>query len=165
MKLGLQQSVFSQFVRPTVIELRSHSAFSPTRTMVQRRTNEWSRVLSARFDEITSLPLGWNGYRSKPVSFTNARFAADLIERIYADGVPAPEIVPGTDGTLQVEWHINGYDVELDILGANDVAAWRREISSGVEEEEYLTADFTVVAKWMQDLVATERGNAIQAAV
>lgn len=34
---------------------------------------------------------------------------------------PAPSIVPMSDGGLQLEWHREGYDVELAIYSTDDV--------------------------------------------
>jgi hypothetical protein len=112
--------------------------------------------LKDRFDALTSLPRGWDGYNGSPVSFTCASFAANLLERIYNAGAPEPSLVPGGDGTLQIEWHKNQFDIEIDVLGAYNVVASRYDHRSGEEEVVELASDFTILAQWVEELT-TER--------
>jgi hypothetical protein len=113
---------------------------------------EWTRALESRFNKLTSLPVGWDGYAGRPVSFTCARFAADLLQRLYDGALPPPSLVPGSDGSLQVEWHINQFDIEIDVLGAFDVMATRHDCLTEQFEEIELTNDFTDLARWITDL-------------
>ena len=109
----------------------------------------WIRELEDRFHEITALPIGWDGYRGLPVAFNCAIFAADLLERLCSANVIAPSLVPGSDGTLQIEWHCNNYDIELDVLGPNNVVATRYNHLTGYEEEIELQNDFSPIAAWI----------------
>ena len=79
-------------------------------------------------------------------------FAANLIERLFVDDVPPPQLVPGTDGTLQMEWHRNGFDVEIDVLAPYEVVAVRRDLRTGRVDEENLEADYSVLGGWIADL-------------
>lgn len=112
----------------------------------------WLSDLKRRFDQLTELPRGWDGYAGRPVSFTCAQFTARLLERLFQEGVPAPSLVPGNDGTVQFEWHRNQYDVEVDVLGTYDVVAVRRDLLTGAVEELELKADFTPLSEWIADL-------------
>ena len=121
----------------------------PRRTRVDQPTSAWVKKLKDRFNELTSLPRGWDGYTGKPVSFTCAQFAANLIERLCVQDVPEPALVPGADGTLQIEWHYNRYDIEADVLAPYKVVAYRLDHMTGREEEMEIQADFTKLADWV----------------
>jgi hypothetical protein len=95
----------------------------------------------------------------RPVSFNAALFAANLIERLFVAGVPSPDVVPGSDGTLQIEWHRNQYDIEIDVLGPYEVVAYRRNQRTGNEQELELQTDFTALAGWIDDLLAEQQTN------
>ena len=136
----------------------SRAAIAWSRAMVPWYHSRWVKVLEARLNELTGLPRGWNGYRSLPVSFSCASFAAHLLERICVEGLPPPSLVPGTDGTVQIEWHRNGYDLEIDVLGPGNVIATRVNVATGDCEELDLQSDFTTLAAWVRDL-ATARGD------
>lgn len=118
--------------------------------------SSWVKELESRFNELTSLEIGWDGYAGRPVSFTCAVFAANLLERICIENVSVPSLVPGSDGTLQIEWHENQYDIEIDILGAHNVVATRFDLTTEQEETFNLQSDFSVLADWVSDL-AVER--------
>jgi hypothetical protein len=144
---------------PTVDPISS--IFPPqTRVRVGVPRSKWIIDLKDRFDEITSLPRGWDGYDGRPVTFNTAQFAANLIERLFIAGVPTPNVVPGTDGTVQIEWHRNQYDIELDVLGPYEIVAFRRDQRTGDEQELELQTDFTALVGWIDGLSAEQQQDA-----
>lgn len=125
----------------------------------------WMASLKKRFDELTSLRAGWDGYAGKPVSFNCAMFSAMLIERLYISNIPPPQLVPGSDGSLQLEWHQNQIDIEIDILKPYGIIAAYYNHITDEEREVELKADFTVLSEWLTELVSNncqqdlERGS------
>lgn len=116
----------------------------------------WFKILQRKFDDICSLPVGWDGYAGCPVSFSSAIFAASLLERLYLEGVPAPAIVPGSDGSLQMEWHRNHFDVEIDVLAPYEVLATRTDHANNTEQEVELDRDFSILTSWISDLKSVD---------
>lgn len=163
MRKGAQASTAFQgdnkVYEPTVDNISSISP-AQTRVRVEPARSKWICDLRERFDEITSLPKGWDGYDGRPVTFTTAQFAASLIERLSVDGVPSPSLVPGSDGTVQIEWHRNHYDIEIDVLGPYEVVAFRRDQRTGNEEELDLQMDFTALAGWIEGLSSKRQQEA-----
>jgi hypothetical protein len=146
-------------------QLRSGaSRFSLRRLIVQDRQTQWSTAVMGRFREMVNLPRGWDGYAGKPVDFEIACFASQLLQALYLDPVPTPSLVPGSDGSLQIEWHLAGFDIELDVLGVNVVRAWRRDAQTGEEVEVELSNDFAQVAGWVSEMRDRIAPNAVAAA-
>lgn len=114
--------------------------------------SSWIEELSPKFQELMALPVGWDGYAGLPVSFDCVCFVVQLIDRLSINEIEAPQVVPGSDGSLQLEWHNYGYDVELNILAPSEVLAFRRDVNTGVIEELDLTTDYTVVYSWIMDM-------------
>lgn len=139
------------------------SVFTSHRVCIPRTESSWFSNLKSRLDELTSLPVGWDGYTGQPVSFQCARFVANMLERLCQDDVPAPSLVPGSDGSLQVEWHRNMFDVELDVLGVHNVVATRVNLRTDEEEVLEIQSDFTEIAEWIRALseeaYPVEQGN------
>lgn len=129
-------------------------AFKNSRVRLQWCESHWFKRLQQRLNALTSLAPGWDGYRGKPVSFTCAMFAAQLLERVCNEKVPAPSLVPGSDGSIQIEWHINGYDIEIDVLAPFEVVASRFDTHTENDEQEELQDDFTLIARWVSELAA-----------
>jgi hypothetical protein len=130
------------------------------RTIAQTPEESWLPV-TKRLEELIRLERGWDGYAGSPVSFVNATFALSMLKSICDSQTPAPQIVPGSSGDLQVEWHTFRGDVELHVRTPNDVHAWRVR-SSGVEEELSLANDFSEIVVWLKELV--EPSIAVKAA-
>ncbi|MCB1466215.1 MAG: hypothetical protein KDK08_03500 [Rhizobiaceae bacterium] len=126
------------------------------RVRVTHPRSAWVNELEERFDVLTSLRRGWDGYAGVPVSFTCAQFAANLIERLYTRALPAPQLVPMANGTMRLEWHMNEFDVEVDVLGPYDVVAYRADLLNDSEDEIEIQTDFTELSEWIAAL-ATER--------
>jgi hypothetical protein len=120
----------------------------------------WREPVIRRLNELTALQPGWDGYEGVPVTFENAFFAMQVLEACCRGDDPTPQIVPGTSGDLQIEWHLERGDIELHILGPNDVRAWHAEENTGFDGEEVpLTNDFHIVLRWIRNLTEPTRAT------
>jgi hypothetical protein len=122
------------------------------RVRVSGPRSAWVQELEKQFNTLTSLPKGWDGYAGVPVSFNCAQFAANLVERLCVEDVPAPQLVPGSDGTLQLEWHLNQFDLEVDVLAPYYVVATFFDHLTGEEREIEIQSDFSELADWVRAL-------------
>jgi len=129
-----------------------HAVFTSYRVRVPELNSSWAATIEDRLTELTSLPVGWDGYSGLPVSFPVAYFVANMLERLCEDTVPAPSLVPGSDGSLQVEWHRNKFDVELDVLDAQNVIATRVNLMTEEEEVIEIQNDFSEIVPWISAL-------------
>ena len=143
------QPVDRQRVAPLPITAR--------KVIVQEYGSSWQQALSPRLEELVRLPNGWDGYRGRPISFACARFTAQLLVHLCREDLAPPALIPGSDGSVQIEWHENGYNVELDVRAPNNVLAKRYNLLSDEDEEISLSNDFTDIMGWI-DTLTTERG-------
>jgi len=138
----------------TGADVVSHAAFSSNIVCEPRRA--WWHPIVARLDELCKLPIGWDGYHAPPVLFGNAYFAINMLASACPFDAPEPQIVPGSNGDLQIEWHTETADIELHVRAPNDVDAWRAQTSTPDHEDQlHLTIDFKVVAGWLAELSET----------
>jgi hypothetical protein len=138
----------------TGADVVSHAAFSSAKVCGPRRA--WWRSVLSRLDELCKLPTGWDGYNALPVFFGNAYFALNMLASACPPDAPEPQIVPGSNGDLQIEWHTETTDIELHVRIPNDVDAWRAVTSAPDHEDHlHLTMDFKVVAGWLAELSET----------
>jgi hypothetical protein len=70
--------------------------------------------LRERAEKLKALPLGWDSYRGARIDPETADKAVELALAL-ADKFPSyePQLVPDSDGNVQVEWHTEGWDVEM----------------------------------------------------
>lgn len=157
---AVQQSYAYQRITPPAEDAKkeksSPSAFTSRRLIISQPDSDWYSHLKERLSQLTALPVGWDGYMGRPVSFQCANFAANILVRLCRSNVPAPSLVPGADGSLQIEWHRNKFDVEIDVLGAQNVIATRVDRETDMQEIVEIENDFSEIAKWVEDLVIQE---------
>ncbi len=123
------------------------------RLIISEPNYDWKSNSISRLEKLIRLSLGWDGYNGQPVSLENAYFALNLLQKIYSPDVPAPQIVPGVSGDLQIEWHTHSVEIELHILAPYKVRAWILDAKSSPEGIEFdLTMDFTEVARAIKNL-------------
>lgn len=96
----------------------------------------WQRTLSEILRNLTRLPARWDGYAGKPVTDLAASRAREILDTALC-GVPSPHcpsIVPMSDGSVQIEWHRNGLDLELTIYGdSGSFELWLRSTECYLE--------------------------------
>ena len=92
--------------------------------MSEDRKRWWWMRVTQNLESLVALKPGWDGYRGEPVSLQNAFLAIRILENLYSDSLPLPQIVPGAKGDLQVEWLTHVADIELHITAPNRVSAW-----------------------------------------
>lgn len=112
----------------------------------------WSTALEVRLRELINLSNGWDGPKSIPVSIPNAKFARKLLDQLFVDEVPAPSIFPIGDGTLQIEWNVGDYEIELDVIAPDRIVAERSYLGSGKEDCALVGNDFSKLKSWIEDL-------------
>ncbi len=149
--LSTQTSAFS-FMPASQAQAVAIPLTSITARRVQEPRHDWREALSQQLDTLCSLPIGWDGYMAPPVSYSNAYFAERLLASACPVNAPPPQIVPGPNGDLQIEWHNETSDIELHIRAPYNVDAWRMSPQTGeIGEQVHLKSDFILIANWLKE--------------
>lgn len=165
MSFSQANSAFARSTLATPITNIVSIPCAPKRILISDPNLPWRDSVLRRFGELVQLERGWDGYRAGPVNFDTAFFALRMLEAACDSSAPPPQIVPGSEGDMQVEWHMPDGDIELNVLAPNEVHAWRRTESTGSDGEEiFLTNDFAVVASWIRELTEPTRATGTAAA-
>ena len=69
----------------------------------------------AAIDELTKLDPGWDGYDGSSVLPRVAKHALRLLEAIGAHTQIVPDVVPLSNGGLQLEWYVGIHEIEVEI--------------------------------------------------
>ncbi len=72
-------------------------------------------TLIDRLHHLGSLAPNWDSYDAVPVQGTAAVEAMRLLAQILTFDVPTPTLVPTSSGGLQLEWHQDEAELELDV--------------------------------------------------
>ena len=85
---------------------------------------EWLHPTLSCFKELLELPEGWDSYGASTVTDEAIAGAVDVLKRLQLHvEAPQPDVVPGSSGSVQLEWHRSGADVEIHISSAGHATA------------------------------------------
>jgi hypothetical protein len=94
-------------------------------------------------EELASLGDNWDGRGSAEVRVDALNFAFSVLAQIMPPTAPAPAIVPLGHGGVQLLWHNQAHDLEVEIVGPNEIISYHLDRVTGVEDERQLTTELS----------------------
>jgi hypothetical protein len=74
----------------------------------------WFMPVLRGFANLATLTQGWDGSRANTIDRPTINRALAAIEQILPSQAPPPSVAPIPDSGLQIEWHRNGRDLEIE---------------------------------------------------
>lgn len=102
----------------------------------------WLQPVTNRLEELLALPFNWDHHGAQSIDERHAISAITFLGKVMSPGTPAPAIVPVGNGTIQLEWHRAGLDVELLVGNRGPEELYFCEIGPGREWEGPAVAGF-----------------------
>ncbi len=87
-----------------------------TQIAPRRPGTHWQAPIIAKIRQLLKLPENWNSYGAPRLRYDTAMFAILVLEDIMNAGTPLPSVVPSVHGGIQLEWHENDIDFEVDVV-------------------------------------------------
>ena len=119
---------------------RSRVSFGPGRREITLRVSRrlsrrpWFHQALRDFRRLLALDDNWNGYGERAVHEDAVKRAMNVLNVVGVDG-PRPDIVPTSDGGVQVEWSVDGCEIEVEIPPGGPASVFIAEASG--EESEF----------------------------
>ena len=96
----------------------------------------WFEPIRDSVYELLSLSENWDLYGAAQVKREFVASAAGLLRSIMDQDTPAPAIVPTTPGGVQIEWHTNGIDLEIEVQSTSRINVWYENSRTGMSWED-----------------------------
>ncbi|MXY78953.1 MAG: hypothetical protein F4Y94_04515 [Chloroflexi bacterium] len=74
----------------------------------------WFNPIRIQLNGFFALGANWNGYGELPIHESAVKRVVDVLDTICADG-PAPQVVPMSDGGVQIEWMDGALEIEVEV--------------------------------------------------
>lgn len=97
--------------------------------------------MDASINSLLTLEEDWDSYGASPVKLEFASTAIDLLQSVMHPNTPPPAIVPTAIGGIQIEWHTNGMDLEIEVESTSRINVWFDDSRSDVTWEAEFTSD------------------------
>jgi hypothetical protein len=68
-----------------------------------------------------SLAANWDSYGAPPIDPITLSSALEFLCDAIQDDTPAPSVVPTSHGGIQIEWHTQGIDIEVEFLSPTGI--------------------------------------------
>jgi hypothetical protein len=89
------------------------SAHPWTYSLSSRTAPRWLNKVLKEVDALRYLERNWDSYGAPRVNRPSLVEAAGLLRELARPRTPAPSVVPTSDGSVQLEWHTRGIDLEV----------------------------------------------------
>jgi hypothetical protein len=109
----------------------------------------WFIPVLQGFANIATLAVGWDGSAAGEIGTATINRALRAIEQLLPQDAPAPSIVPIPDSGLQIEWHRNRRDLEIEFSPSGDVGFYYFDENNGEENEGPVGRNFVNVKKYL----------------
>ena len=136
----------------------------PTRTVsvpsrgitliVESSTNEpWLVPILREVVDILSLPENWDSYVAKEVDPGCVKFVLEeLLPFAMRTNTPLPAVVPTNKGGVQLEWHVRGIDLEVEVIAPGRLYASYLDHKNGESWEREIRSDLSPLAAALREL-------------
>ncbi len=100
-----------------------------------------------RLHVLSQLEDGWDAQKALRVSHSNIDIALQVLLGVMQKGTPIPALVPTVRGGLQIEWHVQDVDIELEIASPDRYLLSFEDRAAHREFERELTTDLGAFAE------------------
>jgi hypothetical protein len=100
----------------------------------------WLDPTIRTMQQLAALPANWSSYGSRPIEFVAMIRAANVLAEVLEPDGLAPTMVPTLQGGVQLEWHRNGDDVEVEFSpdgAVSDVYVYDRRTDRTWEPDQF----------------------------
>ena len=100
--------------------------------------------------DLLRLPKGWNSHGAEPVSHAACKQTVEFLTTYLAEGVAGPVLVPTVRGGVQLEWHRQGVDIEVEVSPFGSVSWCADDRRTGEELEAALAGHEETIRTWLR---------------
>jgi len=90
------------------------------RIVTQGQRPLWANLAEKQLNELLALEPGWDGYRAHEVADVAIQATVEVLDGFMSEAVEFPDLFPLSDGGIQIEWHADGVDIEVEISPEGD---------------------------------------------
>lgn len=103
------------FDQETVVRQATKQKVASVVSINKQAIPEWLKKTNNLLLAIIALNNNWDSYGAKRISHRVAEAVSNLLYDIMQKNTPAPQVVPSASGSIQLEWHLKGIDLEIEV--------------------------------------------------
>lgn len=103
----------------------------------------WLETTSSSLCDLLALPANWDSYGAPAIQAQSVIASSDLLRAIMRNDTPPPAVVPTSQGFVQLEWHQNGFDLEIEVRSLGKYLASFENVRTGETWEQEIGWDLS----------------------
>ncbi|MBV8140883.1 MAG: hypothetical protein JOZ60_02430 [Verrucomicrobia bacterium] len=141
---------------PAHVNVTATTAMSVPKEFPLTSKTDWATLLSESVHRLAALKAGWDGVGSIPVRRALLDEATRIVRQALVGlrNAAPPYLVPGGDGSVQIEWHQKNQELELDLAADGSRWIWIRDHLSGQEIEGEDDRAVALLSRWAPRIAA-----------
>jgi hypothetical protein len=108
---------------------------------------DWFDLTLARIEELAQLEENWDGRGSAEIRTDALSFALSVLLQVMPPSASAPAIIPLGHGGIQLLWHNQDNDLEVEIAGPNQLEIYLLDKNTGTEQEFPLATELSPLTR------------------
>jgi len=121
--------------------------------MLEEEEISWKQEIFERFAYLTILRSGWDSYSAKRINEDLAQDAFEILISVANKRTPKPDVIPTKAGGINIEWHVNNIDLEIEFTSLSDIEVYYDKLNDDEEPiEELLSADISPLVNYVNML-------------
>ncbi len=92
------------------------------RVRVRGVVPRWFIPATERLTNLSKLQENWDSYGASAINAQAITQAIQVMTEVMTNDTPMPAIVPTTRGGIQLEWHLGGIDMEVEVTGGRTLS-------------------------------------------
>jgi hypothetical protein len=119
----------------------------------------WLSKIRSILDELGELPINWDSYGAKQISPVLINTAKDILHQLAPHDAPAPSVVPTVDGSVQIEWHTRGIDLEVRLISSARIEVYFEDAihPERNRDRDEIAYDWTPLKNYMLEIASRPR--------
>ncbi len=114
---------------------------------------QWLEAVRHAIEPIAALPDNWDGEGAQRIQSAVLDAALRTLEQILPSRTPPPQIVPTHRAGIQVEWHRNGKDLEIEFAPGSPTTFYFYDSQTQVEREGALQSNAPLIRELADQLL------------
>ncbi|HVX60814.1 MAG TPA: hypothetical protein VHC19_09435 [Pirellulales bacterium] len=113
---------------------------------------KWLEATSTALCDLLALRANWDSYGAPPIHAQSVVASIDLLRAIMPHDAPAPAVVPTSRGHVQLEWHRDGIDLEIEVRSLGKYLTFFESSKTGETWEREIAWDLSPLTHCISEL-------------
>jgi hypothetical protein len=113
--------------------------------------NQWVGGVEKALGEFLALPANWDSYGARRIDPGAVQAGIQVLYKYVPSGSPPPHVVPTSRGGVQIEWHTQGIDLQIEVVSPDSLQIFYENSKEQAEEEFESRSPFTDLPKFLAE--------------